>query len=637
MADTTKITAKQRHEEIRFEKMVTSHLEHKITVPDLWKTRIRVLARGQGKTVDISGMVDNLSWQDESSDDLANINTQAAMTGSITMHKPPLRQYNRLAPLLYPGESVTARIVRWGKEERSSFGALGIVIICQVGYGNKYTNLWAMRVSPGYDSGTAETVTLADGSWAMNLTDDLWTLAQTVADFKYTAGKKVRKNGWRCDQIAHDVCQRYRVPVRTLSQGTAYFSLSASATRLTSPIHVITAAYQEETKRTGRTFIIRWGAPDKKHLLGALEVIPMRRNRVLYQFREQLLDATLTRSQDPGFATVIEARGTIKAKGKKGKAHKVTTVTQSKAAIKRFGFIRKTVDFGTVSSELELQIIAKRALAQRLTPIRTAELNHPGIATIRRGDAIHINLPEEGYGNVALTSLATPGTKHRSKAYVAALKEAEDLDPTMFGQPDPELAGQAASQAGGSGADEAKPGANQPAFTPIANQGIAFVTSAVHSVAAGSYTMDLTTGFIDVLDPQEVRAQVDKTIRDFKSGGKKGKASDTGWTTVGATWFSDAQGAYGSLTDGGTYYAELGQAGANAHYGGLLGKALGQGGPLSPGTKLEVQYKGKTVTATKRDIGSGQLGQPHYAIDLHTELKNALGWSPNDDVQVRLA
>jgi hypothetical protein len=503
---STKISAAERHKEIRFENMVVDQLEHTVSVVDVWKTRVRVIARTVDGNLDISKLCDNLTWQDQSSDDLKNINTQAAMTGSITLHKPALRQYNKL---LLPAFS--ARVVngtdRWG--------AMGVVIICQVGYGKHFTSMWAMRVTPGFDSGTAETVTLSDGSWVLTLTDDLWTLAQTVADFKYTSGKKTRKNGWRCDEIAADVCKRYRVPVRALAQGSAYFSMPPSL--LTSPVHVITAAYQEETKRTGRTFIIRWGAPDKKHPFGALEVVPMRRNRNLTKLRRLLLDATLTRSQSPGFATVVLGRGTVK----EGKKHKTITVTAtSDPGVRRFGFIRKTVNFGQVSSQLELQILAKRSLAQRLSPIRTAELNHPGIATIRRGDAIHIDLPEEGYADVPLSSLETPRTPHTkskntTKVLLSALAAAEKNDPTMFGLPDPAAVAQ--SQSSQTPAADA----NAPAFMPIANQGIAFVTSAAHSVSAGSYTVDLQTSFIDVLDPRELRAQVDKTIRDWKTAHKK--------------------------------------------------------------------------------------------------------------------
>ena len=491
---TATISAKQRHEEIRFEDMVVSQLEQTITTPDLWKTRIRVVARTADGPIDITTLCDGVSWQDQSTDNLANINTQAAMTGSITLKKPALRQYDKLLP-----PALSARVVH-GTDR---FGALGVVVIAQVGYGRHYMNLWAMRVSPGDTSSAAETITLADGSWSLNLADDLWTMAQSVADFKYTAGKKTRKQGWRCDQIAIDACHRYRVPVRALAQGTAFFSLPVGQTHMTSPLHVITAAYGEETKRTGRTFIIRWGAPDTKHPFGALEVVPMRRNRNLAKLREQLMDATLSRSQSNGFATIIEAHGTLSRKH--GKTHKLTYTAISNDGLKRFGWVRKTIDFGKVSSALELRILAKRALAQRLTPIRSAELNHPGIATIRRGDAIHIDLPEEGYGDVTLNALQTPKGK-TPKWLISSLTAAEKSDPSLFDLTAPPPG--------------SKPDANLPALRPVANQGIAFVTSAAHSVSAGSYTMDLQTSFLDVLDPREVRAQVDKTVRAWKASHK---------------------------------------------------------------------------------------------------------------------
>ena len=92
----------------------------------------------------------------------------------------------------------------------------------------------------------------------------------------------------------------------------------------------------------------------------------MRRNRNLAKLREQLLDATLSRSQSPGFATIIEGHATLP--GHKGKHRKLTYTAKSDAGLKRFGWVRKTVNFGQVSSELELQIIAKRSLAQRLAP-----------------------------------------------------------------------------------------------------------------------------------------------------------------------------------------------------------------------------------------------------------------------------
>jgi len=507
------------HAEIaRNQQLVTSNLESDVQAPDFWKTRVRVLARADGQTVDISSLCDNLTWQDQSSDNLANINSQAAMTGSIVLHKPNLRDYSRLAPLIFPGESFSAR-VSGATDNYMKPGAMGSVIICQVGYGNTFQNIWAMRVVPGYNSDQAESITMSDGSWTLMLADDLWQAAQTVADFQFSKGKKTRTQGWRAHEVAAVLCQRYRIPVRTLCQGTAYFALAPSQTTLTSPMHVITEAYHEETIRTGRTFIIRWGAPDKKYPFGALEVVPMRRNRLLYAFRDQLIDATLSRSQSADFATIVEARGQV-ANGKT--TRKITYSAYNGAAMRRYGWVRKTINFGKVSSEAELAVLAKRALAVRLTPLRQAELTHPGIATIRRGDACRINIPEEGYSNVKLTAYETPTTTGTPKVQAAALRAAETMDPSLFGMADPALAWGLGDNPDAGTSTNQSLDANVPAILPVADQGIVYVTTAVHTVASGQYTMDLTMGFINVLDPGEVRSQVDQAVRNWKAQHPKG-------------------------------------------------------------------------------------------------------------------
>jgi hypothetical protein len=511
-ADSVSLTADEVRKVHRNQKRATANLEDDLRAPDFWKTRLRLFVRWEGHTIDISRLCDSITWQDQSSDDLRNINTQAAMTGSITLHKPPLREYDKLAPLVFPGESFSARVSKDATYLKP--GAMGSQIICQVGYGSTYMNLWVMRVVPGYDQNVAEQVTLSDGSWTLTLADELWTIAQNVADYKYTKGKKIRPHGWRCDEIAHDLCKRYRIPVRTLAQGTAYFGLTHAQTTLTSPIHVITEAYYAETRRTGRTFIIRWGAPNKQFPVGALEVVPMRRNRLLYALREQLLEATLGRSQGTDFATVIEARGQIVTGTKKKKTKKVSYTALNERALRRNGWVRKTINFGKVESEAELQVLAKRMLAVRLTPVRSAELTNPGIATIRRGDAVRINLPEEGYTNVKLL----PYEQVKNQVNSAALRAAEKNDPSLFSLADASVGATPAD------ASNAKLDANIPGRLPVADQGIVYVTSAVHSASAGTYTMDLQMGFIDVLDPAEMRAQVDQAVRKYKADSKNAAA-----------------------------------------------------------------------------------------------------------------
>lgn len=514
-AETVTLTPGEEARVRREQKRATSAYDGDLRAPDFWKTRLRTFVRWEGHTIDISRLCDNLSWQDQSSDDLRNINTQAAMTGSITLHKPALREYDKLAPLIFPGESFSARVSKNATYLQP--GAMGSQIICQVGYGDTYTNLWVMRVVPGYNEDTAESTTLSDGSWVLTLADDLWSLAQTVADFKYTKGKKIRPHGWRCDEIAHDLCKRYRIPVRALAQGTAYFELSHAQTTLTSPIHVITEAYHAETRRTGRTFIIRWGAPNNQYPTGALEVVPMRRNRLLYAFREQLTEATLTRSQSTDFATVILARGQITTgTKKKKKTRKVEYTAKDERSIRRNGWIRKTVNFGKVESEAELKVLATRMLAVRLVPVRTAELTNPGIATIRRGDAVRINLPEEGYADVNLL----PYADTKPKVQGAALRQAEKNDPSMFNLADASVGVIGPDDPDASLSTNAPLDKNVPYRLPVANQGVAFVTSAMHTVSAGSYSMDLQLGFINVLDPSEIRAQVDQAVRKYKADQK---------------------------------------------------------------------------------------------------------------------
>ena len=516
-------------------------------MPNLWKTDFRFLAKTPSGTHDISGLVEAATWQDQSSDALERINTQAAMIGSLGLRKPGLHQYKQLVPsFLADG--------RWG--------ALGMVVIAQVGYGGKWQSIWAMRVVPGDDATVAEQIEVSDGTWTLTLADDLWLLAQSTADFKFIKGKKIRTKGWRAHEIAHDVCTQFKIPTATLTEGTAYFELPLRTTRVASPLAVIAAAYKAEYRHTGNVFIIRWATPTSKYPTGALEVIPMKRNPNLLSFRDQLITATLTRSQSVDFCTVIEARGIIKDVHGDNKSDpsekedsggdsggdssvrgaspqpganlptfhlsvdnpkfdnkKVEYIAKNEQAIKRFGWVQKVVSFGTVQSRAELEILAKRALVVRLTPIRTAELTHPGVTTIRRGDAIRIDIPEEGYAK------GTPQAAKQTQSSnfggsmtlnTGALTQAEQDEPWLFGLPDPSAAAKTSNPP-----SEVKNDANTPATLPVTDQGVAFVTSIVHTVGAGDYTIDMQTSFIDVLDPDEVQAEKDKTVRDEKASEKR--------------------------------------------------------------------------------------------------------------------
>lgn len=487
---------------------------HSIHPLDLFRQTFRVLLRVAGEQHNISKLVEQLTWQDDSGDSgatLAYMNVQPTMTGSLQMRKPALRQYDKLAPSFLSSKLTQAQ------RGVSKWGALGAVVVCEVGYAGSFTPVWAMRCQPTSQgstlNGAAEEVDVTDGTWSLTLADDTQLLNLSMDDFKFTKGKVTRKRGWRADEIAAVVCRQFRIPVKQLTRGTAHFELPTSQTSNVSPMMVISDAYTEEANRTGKAFVVRWAAPDKKFPLGALEVVPFRRNPHLLKFRDQLTNAQLTRSQSPEFATAIRGRATLKGSG--GKSKKLTFDYHNDTAIRRFGWVFKTVDFNTVSSMQELQILTKRALAFRLTSLRMAELTHPGVATLRRGDAIRINIPEEGYAPLPLTVYGTPRLP-KSKKTAAALKQAMKADPGIFGLPDPSLLNPTSSAA--TNVDPTTGLTQDTAvITPVANQSIAFVSSVTHTAAVGSYSMDMTCSFVDILDPATLKAEIDANKRNAKA------------------------------------------------------------------------------------------------------------------------
>lgn len=86
----------------------------------------------------------------------------------------------------------------------------------------------------------------------------------------------------------------------------------------------------------------------------------------------------------------------------------------------------------------------------------------------------------------------------------------------------------------------------------------------------------------------------------------------------GASWFSGSNGAFGNLSDGGNYYAELGRATGS---GGHLGH-------LPAGYRLDIIYGGKIARAYLRDVGAGggAVGGLTRSIDLHSGTAQALGF-----------
>lgn len=296
------------------------------------------------------------------------INEFPALTGTLTLRKP--HPDAGKAPVVHTGH----------------------MLRCAVRWDGEWTPLWAMRLGK-------PSLQYADGSWAWELGDDLNILALNLGDFSFKAGHKVkankRKRGWKANTITKRVAKQFRFPVEHLAPCQYYIKDLTQDDA--SPLSIVRQAYQLERENTARRFVISW-RPTKKYPSGALQVATLRHNPTLYILREQITQAVLEAQPKGNFCTALLVRGTLKGKGKeKGKSTKIAIVVPHKRAIEKYGYIQKTVDLTGLDSRAEAIKRGKRILAKRTGFLRTVQLDHTGIAFVRRGDAITISLPEEGY------------------------------------------------------------------------------------------------------------------------------------------------------------------------------------------------------------------------------------------------
>jgi TP901 family phage tail tape measure protein len=131
-----------------------------------------------------------------------------------------------------------------------------------------------------------------------------------------------------------------------------------------------------------------------------------------------------------------------------------------------------------------------------------------------------------------------------------------------------------------------------------------------------------------------------------KAGRKAQSFAKGGWVKVGAT-IDPEYGNPAYSAHGGMSFAELLQAGANRSLksqsltatlgiGGKHYEAEGQDYGMAMETPIKVKMPGakKIFTMYKNDVGSGQAGDSHYKVDLHSHIASALGWSGNADIEV---
>lgn len=255
----------------------------------------------------------------------------------------------------------------------------GHMLRLDVRWGGKWRELWRMRL----DNGQRQ----LSGGWTFDLADDMQILQENEDDWHFTKSKTHPK-GWLVQDIVREVARRFRVPVGKIAAGTHYITdISGRMTALA----VIQRAYSIERNATGRRFVMRWQN-------GKLNVLPMRRNDLLYLLKDQIIDGLLGREpRDSQFATAVTVRATVKKTGSK-KRRKVVYRYVNEKAVAKEGFVHRPISGGDVKSSADGERKAKRYIAKHSVRKRTITgLQHKGIAFVRRGDAMRVSLPQYGF------------------------------------------------------------------------------------------------------------------------------------------------------------------------------------------------------------------------------------------------
>lgn len=301
------------------------------------------LLRPKLPALSLDHMVDTLGWNDE----------QSGLTGTVTAYRPD------------PADPRTLPVTR------------GHLIRCRVKWAGGTYQLWTMRVG-------AVAAELDTGNVSIPLADDMALIDGHGRDWWFRKTKH-RPFGYTAHEIAATVASRCGVKLRAAAQGTTRMEIKM---RNASGLAVLKAAYQKEKAKSGRTFVIRLRD-------GELEIVPLTRNTMIYVLASQIQTALITEKGGQNVpTTVLEGRGRI---GQGKHTRKLTYTAHDQAVVRLLGYVHDTKDFGRVTSHSELRDLTKRELATRLRLNDTAEITHPGIPFILRGDGAQLDLPSEGY------------------------------------------------------------------------------------------------------------------------------------------------------------------------------------------------------------------------------------------------
>lgn len=302
----------------------------------------------------LSNFCESFSWEESSSE----------MTGSMLLRRSDA------------GNAATLPIER------------GHRVRCRVKWMGGWYVLWTMRCNP-------PEVQAEQGLVSVELKDDLDLIKRTKRDWSFRATKR-RHFGYFPQEIVRTVCKRSGIKMGAIAKGR--YRVPAFSLKNASPLDVFKRAYAHEKQKTGRSFVIRLRD-------GKLEIVPLRRNPILYILSKQIQTALITQeaaAKTP--ATVLTGRARI---GTGKSARKISYTAYDRKVVERFGYVHDTHNYGRVNSRGDLKGRVQHDLANKLKVNRTATVTHEGIPFIRRGDGIKLDLREEGFAGAQAFVYAT--------------------------------------------------------------------------------------------------------------------------------------------------------------------------------------------------------------------------------------
>ena len=278
----------------------------------------------------------------------------------------------------------------------------------------RWGRIWKLRVM------TAERG-IVDGSATYELADDLTYLARGQEEWNFKR-RKNKKKGYLPIDIVKAVARRKGVRLGKVYKGRT--RIKSLVRQKTSALDIIRLAYRKEQKETGKRFIVSM-------VDGKLNITQLVRSPSLLELGPLIVEASIRERMHSQFATVVTARATATKKGKDGngattlasngdgkktkgeKKKKIEVEVRSRALIRRWGTIHRTIEV-EADSKADARKLAKRELAEMAEPVREVTLSHPGIPALRRGHALRLFFPRENLRQVVFVKEvshdATPGS-----------------------------------------------------------------------------------------------------------------------------------------------------------------------------------------------------------------------------------